>query len=88
MYEIDVRNKTTLTLPEDNRIIILAMTAVKKFSNTVQATRLIDKSPEEDYYFNDIPRLIKSLTTQAQSRCDLAKSRIKEKPAKARVQKR
>ena len=61
MYEIDVRNKTTLTLPEDNRIIILAMTAVKKFSNTVQATRLIDKSPEEDYYFNDIPPIDKIL---------------------------
>ncbi len=61
MYEIDVRNKTTLTLPEDNRIIILAMTAVKKFSNTVLATDLIDKTPEEEYKFNDIPPIDKIL---------------------------
>ena len=43
MYEIDVRNCRKLTLPEENRMIILAMTAVKKFSNTRLATELLDK---------------------------------------------
>lgn len=61
MYELDVRNKSTLTLPEDNRIIILAITAVKKFSNTALATRLIDKTPEEKTNFNDIPPIDKIL---------------------------
>lgn len=59
LYELDIRNAKTLTLPEDNRIIILAMTAVKKFSNTKRATRLIDKIPTENYSFGDIPPIDK-----------------------------
>lgn len=59
IYEIDVRNGKTLTLPEDNRIIILAITAVKKFSNTTLATELIDKTPDEDYSFDKIPPIDK-----------------------------
>ena len=59
LYELDIRNAKTLTLPEDNRIIILAMTAGKKFSNTKRATRLIDEIPTEDYSFGDIPPIDK-----------------------------
>lgn len=59
LYELDIRNAKTLTLPEDNRIIILAMTAVKKFSNTKRATRLIDEIPTDDYSFGDIPPIDK-----------------------------
>lgn len=59
LYELDIRNAKTLTLPEDNRIIILAMSAVKKFSNTKRATRLIDKIPTENYSFGDIPPIDK-----------------------------
>ncbi len=61
MYELDVRNKKSLTLPEDNSIVILAMTAVKKFANTALATRLIDETPEGEYRFNDIPPIDKIL---------------------------
>lgn len=59
LYELDIRNAKTLTLPDDNRIIILAMTAVKKFSNTKRATRLIDEIPTENYSFGDIPPIDK-----------------------------
>lgn len=59
LYDLDIRNAKTLTLPEDNRIIILAMTAVKKFSNTKRATRLIDEIPTENYSFGDIPPIDK-----------------------------
>ena len=59
LYELDIRNAKTLSLPEDNRIIILAMTAVKKFSNTKRATRLIDEIPTENYSFGDIPPIDK-----------------------------
>ncbi len=59
IYEIDVRNAKTLTLPENNKIIILAMTAVKKFSKTILATRLTDKTPDENYNFGKIPPLDK-----------------------------
>ena len=59
IYEIDVRNGKTLTLPEDNRIIILAMTAVKKFSNTVLATKIVDKIDNGNYDFGDIPPIDK-----------------------------
>lgn len=59
LYELDIRNAKTLTLPEDNRIIILAMTAVKKFSSTKRATRLIDEIPTADYSFGDIPPIDK-----------------------------
>ncbi len=59
IYEIDVRNGKTLTLPEDNRIVILAITAVKKFSNTVAATKLIDETPDQDYRFDKIPPIDK-----------------------------
>lgn len=61
IYEIDVRNGKMLTLPEDNRIIILAMTAVKKFSNTRLATKLIDETPDENYSFDKIPPIDKLL---------------------------
>ena len=48
IYEIDVRNCSTITLPEESRIVILAMTAVKKFSSTKLATKLIDTADEID----------------------------------------
>ena len=59
IYEIDIRNAKKLTLPEDNRIIILAMTAVKKFSNTRLATKITDASPDETYDFDEIPPIEK-----------------------------
>lgn len=58
LYEIDVRNCKKLILPEENRVAILAMTAVKKFSNTHLATQLID-TVDEDYKFGDIPPIDK-----------------------------
>ncbi len=58
MYEIDVRNASKLTLPEDNRIVILAMTAVKKFSNTKIACELYD-FPDGDCKFDEIPPIDK-----------------------------
>lgn len=59
IYEIDIRNGKTLTLPEDNRVIILAMTAVKKFSNTTLATKFIDEIDNSDYDFGKIPPIDK-----------------------------
>ena len=58
LYEIDVRNCKKLILPEENRVAILAMTAVKKFSNTHLATQLID-TVDENYKFGDIPPIEK-----------------------------
>ena len=58
LYEIDVRNCKTLTLPEDSRIVILAMTGVKKFSNTYLATELTD-TVSEDYKASPIPPIEK-----------------------------
>lgn len=58
LYEIDVRNCKTLTMPEENRVVILAMTAVKRFSNTYLAASLID-SVDENYKFGDIPPIEK-----------------------------
>ena len=54
LYEIDVRNCKTLTLPEENKVVVLAMTAVKRFSNTYLATELLDRV-EGEYKFDDIP---------------------------------
>ena len=54
IYEIDVRNAKTLTLPDNNKIVILAMTAVKKFSSTVLKTSMVD-IPEKNYKFGEIP---------------------------------
>ena len=56
LYEIDVRGCKKLTLPEENRVVILAMTAVKKFSNTYLATSLLDTA-DENYRFGKIPPL-------------------------------
>lgn len=58
MYEIDVRNCKKLLLPEDNKVVILAMTAVKRFSNTYLATNLFDKVDGE-YEFDNIPAIDK-----------------------------
>lgn len=59
IYSLDIRNARQLTLPEDNRIIILAMTAVKKFSRTQLSTEILDKSPDRDYDFGNIPPIDK-----------------------------
>jgi hypothetical protein len=58
LYEIDVRNCKTLTLPEANKVVILAMTAVKRFSNTYLATNLIDKV-DDKHEFGEIPPIEK-----------------------------
>ncbi len=58
MYEIDVRNCKKITMPENNRVVILAMTAVKKFSNTYLASSFIDKV-DESYSFGEIPPINK-----------------------------
>lgn len=58
MYEIDVRNCKNVTMPENNKVVILAMTAVKKFSNTNIATSFIDKV-DVNYKFGEIPPINK-----------------------------
>lgn len=58
LYEIDVRNCRTLNLPDDNKVVILAMTGVKKFSSTYIATQLTDTA-ESDYSFGEIPPIDK-----------------------------
>lgn len=58
MYEIDVRNCKKITMPENNKVVILAMTAVKKFSNTYLASSFID-SVDENYSFGKIPPINK-----------------------------
>ena len=45
-------------MPEESKIAILAMTAVKRFSNTVLATSLTD-TVEEGYRFGEIPPIDK-----------------------------
>lgn len=58
MYEIDIRNAKTLTLPEDNRVVIMAMTAVKKYSNTKLVSKIEDTA-DGDFNFGDIPPIDK-----------------------------
>ena len=58
LYEIDVRSCKTVTMPENNKVVILAMTGIKKFSNTYLATELIDKV-DEKYNFGEIPPIDK-----------------------------
>lgn len=58
LYEIDVRNCKTLTMPENNKVVILAMTGVKKIKNTRLATTLIDKI-DSNYKFGEIPPIEK-----------------------------
>ena len=60
IYEIDVKGRKTLTLPEANKVVILAMTGVKKFSATNLATKIID-TVDSDYKFGDIPPMDKIL---------------------------
>ena len=58
MYELDVRNCKTITLPEASKIAVLAMTAVKRFSNTYLATSLLDRI-EDEITFDNIPPIDK-----------------------------
>ncbi|MCR5208234.1 MAG: hypothetical protein K6C14_07160 [Eubacterium sp.] len=58
LYETDVRNCRKITLPDDSRIAILAMTGVKRFSSTYIATELTDTA-DEDYRFGEIPPIDK-----------------------------
>ncbi|MCD7722512.1 MAG: hypothetical protein LUH82_00980 [Clostridiales bacterium] len=54
VYELAVKGKRILTLPENNRIIILAASAVNRFSNTCLATRLTDRAPDTEFEFNAV----------------------------------
>ena len=45
-------------MPENNKVVFLAMTGIKKFSNTYLATELIDKV-DEKYNFGEIPPIDK-----------------------------
>ncbi|MGN0522134.1 MAG: alpha-mannosidase [Eubacterium sp.] len=58
MYEIDTHGFDKIVLPENNKIVILAMTAVKKYSNTAVVTKTIDTAAE-DYNFDGIPPIDK-----------------------------
>ena len=60
LYELDIRNCKTITLPEESRVVVFAMTAVKRFSTTKLATKLID-TVEDSYEFGDIPAIDKIL---------------------------
>ncbi len=54
MYEIPVKGKHTLTFPENNKLLILAASAVTKHSETFLACPITDQSPEEKFDFNNI----------------------------------
>lgn len=58
LYEIDVRNCKILTMPENNKVVILAMTGVKKISNTRLASKLTDEI-DRNYRFSEIPPIEK-----------------------------
>ncbi len=58
IYELDIRNCKTLTLPENSKVAILAMTAVKRFSNTYLASAVTD-SADESYKFGEAPPIEK-----------------------------
>ncbi len=58
LYELDIRNCSRLILPESSKTAILAMTAVKRFSNTYLAASLLD-SADDNYEFGDIPPIDK-----------------------------
>ena len=45
-------------MPENNKVVILAMTGIKKFSNTYLATELID-NVDEKYNFGEVPPIDK-----------------------------
>lgn len=54
-YEINCKNAKELTLPEDSRIVILAITAVKYKSETTLATEIIDTINSDGYEFGKVP---------------------------------
>ncbi|MGN1201947.1 MAG: MgtC/SapB family protein [Eubacterium sp.] len=56
LYEIDVRGCKAVTLPLENNVVILEITAAKKFSNTYINTRLTD-TVEENNEFGEIPSI-------------------------------
>ncbi len=58
MYEMETHGYNTVVLPENNKIVILAMTAVKKYSETSVVTKIIDTA-SENYSFDDIPPIDK-----------------------------
>ena len=60
IYELDIRNCKKLALPDNSKLVILAMTAVKRFSNTYLITSLTD-SIDENYKFGEIPPIDKLL---------------------------
>lgn len=55
LYELDVKNCKTITMPENNKVVILAMTGVKKISNTKIATKIIDSYDDNYNLTNSAP---------------------------------
>jgi len=58
LYGMDVTKRKFLKLPENNRIIILAMTGLKEFSRASMATEILDVAAKE-YQFGEIPPIDK-----------------------------
>lgn len=58
IYSFNVKNKKTLELPTDNKIVILAATASRKTDYLTGATKLIDIVSNE-YEFGEIPPIDK-----------------------------
>lgn len=54
MYKFKVRNECTFTLPNNDSILIFAITAVNNTASTALSTRLIDDLNDKDYQFGKI----------------------------------
>lgn len=51
IYKFKVKKENTFTLPKDNNIIVLAITAVNKNHSTALSTKIMDNITDENYQF-------------------------------------
>lgn len=88
LYEIDIKNGKELKLPYENTVVILAMTAVKKFSATKLVTTLTDtavtgnKEPVQPDLADKVMDKLDFLTIRAGKFQDQVKGRKGKEPGR------
>ncbi len=61
MYDLFGMDKTSIVLPENSKIVVLAISVIKEINNTRVATPLYDEIMTQPYKFGEIPPIDKIL---------------------------
>lgn len=59
VYSVNIKGAEEITLPENNRIVILAMTGYKEYSRSALVTKIEDTTGKDYSFYDDVPPIDK-----------------------------